>query len=108
MEFATLRSHAADMLSWARGNQETHAMNAAVAAISEVLQANSRVLRDPAPIVQTLLLGDSSVNIGIRPWVGVADFRAAMGEINTAVLETFRSRGIVLPFPQREVRLIDR
>ena len=82
-------------------------MNAAVAAISEVLQANSRVLRDPAPIVQTLLLGDSSVNIGIRPWVGVADYRAAMGEINTAVLETFRSRGIVLPFPQREVRLLE-
>jgi small conductance mechanosensitive channel len=82
-------------------------MNAAVAAISEVLQANARVLRDPAPIVQTLLLGDSSVNIGIRPWVSVTDYRVALGEINKAVLETFRSRGIVLPFPQREVRLIE-
>jgi small conductance mechanosensitive channel len=82
-------------------------LNAAVAAIGAVLQANSRVLREPAPIVQTLLLGDSAVNIGIRPWVGVGDYRAALGEINQAVLETFRSRGIVLPFPQREVRLID-
>jgi small conductance mechanosensitive channel len=81
-------------------------MNDAVAAISEVLQANSRVLRDPAPVVQTVLLGDSSVSIGIRPWVGVTDYRAAMGEINKAVLEMFRSRGIVMPFPQREVRLI--
>src|ERR1700733_4942876 len=53
-------------------------MNAAVAAIGIVLEANPRVLRDPAPIVQTVLLGDSSVNIGIRPWVGVTDFRAAM------------------------------
>ncbi len=82
-------------------------MNAAVGAISEVLQANARVLRDPAPIVQTLLLGDSSVNIGIRPWVSVTDYRVAMGEINKAVLETFRSRGIVMPFPQREVRLLE-
>jgi small conductance mechanosensitive channel len=82
-------------------------MNAAVGAIDEVLQANARVLRDPAPIVQTLLLGDSSVSIGIRPWVSVTDYRAAMGEINKAVLETFRSRGIVMPFPQREVRLIE-
>ena len=81
-------------------------MTAAFAAIAEILQANPRVLRDPGPIVQTLLLGDSSVNIGIRPWVNVSDYRAALGEINTAVLETFRARGIVLPFPQREVRMI--
>jgi small conductance mechanosensitive channel len=81
-------------------------MNDAVAAISEVLQANPRVLREPAPMVQTLLLGNSSVNIGIRPWVSVTDYRTAMGEINQAVLEMFRSRGIVMPFPQREVRLI--
>jgi small conductance mechanosensitive channel len=81
-------------------------INSAIAAIGEVLQANSRVLRDPAPVVQTLLLGDSSVTIGIRPWVGVTDYRGAMGEINTAVLEAFRSRGIVIPFPQREVRLV--
>jgi small conductance mechanosensitive channel len=81
-------------------------MTAAFAAIAEILQANSRVLRDPGPIVQTLLLGDSSVNIGIRPWVSVSDYRAALGEINTAVLETFRARGIEIPFPQREVRVL--
>jgi small conductance mechanosensitive channel len=83
-------------------------MTAAFAAIAEILQANPRVLRDPGPIVQTLLLGDSSVNIGIRPWVAVSDYRAALGEINTAVLETFRARGIVLPFPQREVRVLEK
>jgi small conductance mechanosensitive channel len=83
-------------------------MTAAFAAIAEILQANPRVLRDPGPVVQTLLLGDSSVNIGIRPWVNVADYRAALGEINTAVLETFRERGISIPFPQREVRVLER
>jgi small conductance mechanosensitive channel len=81
-------------------------INSAVAAISAVLQGNSRVLRDPAPLVQAVLLGDSSVTIGIRPWVGVADYRAAVGEINEAVLKLFRSQGIVIPFPQREVRLV--
>jgi small conductance mechanosensitive channel len=82
-------------------------MTAAFAAIAEILHANPRVLRDPGPIVQTLLLGDSSVNIGIRPWVSVSDYRAALGEINTAVLETFRARGIEIPFPQREVRVLE-
>jgi small conductance mechanosensitive channel len=81
-------------------------INGAVGAIGEVLQANTRVLREPAPIVQAVLLGDSSVNIAIRPWVGVADYRAAVGEINEAVLKMFRSRGIGIPFPQREVRLV--
>jgi small conductance mechanosensitive channel len=83
-------------------------MSEAFAAIGAILQANSRVLRDPAPVVQTLLLGDSSVSIGIKPWVSVAEYRTALGEINTAVLETFRNRGIAMPFPQREVRLIDK
>jgi len=81
-------------------------MTVAFATIAEILQANPRVLRDPGPVVQTLLLGDSAVNIGIRPWVSVNDYRAALGEINTAVLETFRARGIVIPFPQREVRVL--
>jgi small conductance mechanosensitive channel len=81
-------------------------INSAVAAIGELLQANSRVLREPTPVVQPVLLGDSSVSIGIRPWVGVADYRAAVGEINEAVLKMFRNRGIVIPFPQREVRLV--
>jgi small conductance mechanosensitive channel len=83
-------------------------INSAMAAIGEVLKTNSRVLRDPAPVVQPVSLGDSSVSIGIRPWVDVADYRAAVGEINEAVLSMFRNRGIVIPFPQREVRLVDR
>ncbi|MDB6104995.1 MAG: MscS Mechanosensitive ion channel:Conserved helix [Gammaproteobacteria bacterium] len=81
-------------------------INSTVAAIGELLQANSRVLREPTPVVQPVLLGDSSVSIGIRPWVGVADYRAAVGEINESVLKMFRNRGIVIPFPQREVRLV--
>lgn len=81
-------------------------IDGALAAIGEVLQANPRVLKDPAPVVQPILLGDSSVSIGVRPWVLVADFVPAAGEINQAVLETLRARGIVMPFPQREVRLI--
>jgi small conductance mechanosensitive channel len=81
-------------------------INSAVAAIGDVLRANSRVLQDPAPVIQPVSLGESSVSIGIRPWVGVADYRAALGEINEAVLKMFRNRGIVIPFPQREVRLV--
>jgi small conductance mechanosensitive channel len=81
-------------------------INGALAAIGEALRANSRVLQEPAPLVQTILLGESSVSIGVRPWVHVQDYGPATGEITRAVLESLRERGIVIPCPQREVRLI--
>jgi small conductance mechanosensitive channel len=78
----------------------------AIGAIGVILQANPRVLKDPAPVVQTIHLGDWSVGIGVRPWVHVEDFVPAAGEINRAMLEALRGRGIVMPVPQSEVRLI--
>ncbi len=81
-------------------------LSAALALVEEVLRNNSRILTDPAPIVRTMELGDWSVTIGVKPWVKVQDYGPATGEVNRAILELFRSRGIVMPVPQREVRLI--
>lgn len=83
-------------------------IGAALASIEAVLKANPRILREPAPQVQVAALADSSVNIAIRPWVNVADFGPAGGEITRAVLDALRSAGVAIPFPQREVRLINR
>ena len=81
-------------------------LNQALAAIHEVLQSNPRVLKEPTPVIQVVMLADSSVTIGVKPWVNVPDYPAATGEINKAIVETFRAREIVIPFPQREVRLL--
>lgn len=74
--------------------------------IREVLGANPRVLRDPEAVVQPIQFGDSSVGIAVRPWVLVQDQVSASGEIYAALLEALRARGVVMPVPQREVRLI--
>ena len=81
-------------------------LGAALAALRESLEANPRVIKDPAPVIQTIRLADSSVNISVRPWVPVLDFGAATSEINQSILDTFRSRGIVIPYPRRDVRLV--
>lgn len=81
-------------------------LNQALSTIDEVLHANPRVLKDPAPAIQVVLLADSSVHIGVKPWVKLPDYAAATGEINKAIVETFRGRDIVIPLPQREVRLL--
>lgn len=81
-------------------------VNAALRVIDEVLRANSRVLPDPVPVVGVKRLADFRVAIGINPWVQVPDYVAAGNEINQAVLETFRARGIAIPLPQQEVRML--
>jgi small conductance mechanosensitive channel len=81
-------------------------LTAALGLIEEVLRNNSRVLSDPTPVVRTMALGDWSVTIGVKPWVSVQDFGAATSEINRAILDIFRNRGVVMPVPQREIRVV--
>jgi small-conductance mechanosensitive channel len=42
----------------------------------------------------------------VAPWVRASDYGAASAEINQAILEAFRARDIVIPAPQREVRVL--
>jgi len=78
----------------------------AIATLEEPLRANPRVLQEPSPVLRVSPLADSSVNIDVRPWVAVADYGAAGGELNRSILESFRRQGISIPFPQREVRVL--
>jgi len=82
-------------------------LNAALAAVNDVLKQNQRVLKVPAPIVVVSLLADSSIQIAVKPWVNVPDYVPAGGEVNKAIVEEFRSRNVSIPFPQREVRLLN-
>jgi small conductance mechanosensitive channel len=78
----------------------------ALATIDEILRANPRVLHDPVPVVGVQQLADSAVTLCVSPWVAVPDYVAASGEINKAILETFRAKDIAIPFPQHEVRML--
>ena len=81
-------------------------LEVAFAILREVLGANPRVLADPAPQISAAALGDSAVLLSLQPWVRVSDYGAAGGELTRAVLEAFRERGINMPVPQREVRML--
>jgi small conductance mechanosensitive channel len=81
-------------------------LNQALTLIQEVLRDNARVLHDLAPVIGVRQLADSSINIAVKPWVGVQDYSPAGAEINKTLLEAFREHGIVVPYPQREVRLL--
>ena len=79
----------------------------ALQVIDEILASNPRVMRDPAPVVRVTALADFSVNIAVRPWAQVIEAGITSSELNRAILERFRATGIQIPFPQREVKLLD-
>ncbi len=81
-------------------------LNAALAAVNDVLNQNPRVLQEPAPVVRVSMLADSAINIAVKPWVPVPDYGQVEGEVAKSIVEEFRKRNISIPFPQCEVRLL--
>jgi small conductance mechanosensitive channel len=81
-------------------------MDKALAVINEVLQGNPLILKDPLPVITVSALEPSWISIAVKPWTSVPDYIPAKSEINKAIVETFRSRNIVIPFSQHEVRIL--
>jgi small conductance mechanosensitive channel len=82
-------------------------LNEAITAVQSVLLANERCLKEPAPVIRVAATADSSINIAVKPWVNVPDYGKVIGEVNKGIVEEFRRRKISIPFPQREIRMLD-
>jgi small conductance mechanosensitive channel len=78
-----------------------------LAVAKEIVAANSRALKEPAPVIGISELADSSVTLSIQPWVTVVDMVGARAELYKAIVERFRASKIDIPFPLREVRLLN-
>ena len=77
----------------------------AKAVLKRILAEHELVLDDPAPIVELASLGDSSVNIHVRPWVKAPDYWRVHFDVTEAIKMEFDREGISIPFPQRDVHL---
>jgi small conductance mechanosensitive channel len=75
--------------------------------ISQILKANPRVMKEMEPVVGIANLASSSIDIAVKPWVTVADFGPAGGEIYRAIVAEFQQRKIEIPFRQIDVRLLN-
>ncbi len=78
-------------------------VNAVREAVMDIANADSRILKDPAPFVELGALADSSVNFTVRLWVKTADYWGVWFNMNRKVYEEFNKRGIGFPFPQIQV-----
>lgn len=80
-------------------------MAKAINITMDVLKKNKYVLKDPAPNVAIANLGDSSVDLLVRPWVNTNDYWNAKWEITQQIKDAFDKNKISIPFPQRDIHL---
>lgn len=83
-------------------------LDEAMAVMTEAARAQTRVLTDPPPQAFLTAFADSGINLELGIWIadpqqGTLPVRSA---INLAIWREFQRRGIEIPYPQREVRLL--
>ncbi|MDD6209751.1 MAG: mechanosensitive ion channel [Bacteroidales bacterium] len=92
-------------VEWVIGVEYGQDYDAAKSVIIDLLNADQRVLRDPAYMVALKELADSSVNIVIRAWVLPSEYWNVFFDMNEKIYKTFNEKGIGFPFPQLDVHL---
>ncbi len=71
--------------------------------LTEMAEADSRVLKEPAPFIAVKELADSSVNLLVRIWCKKEDYWNINFDWQNDVKLRFDKEGLTFPFPQREV-----
>ena len=74
--------------------------------LEEIVKSNELVLDDPEPVIRLHALGESSVDFIVRPWAMTRDYWTVYWAVTRAVKQRFDAEGISIPFPQRDVHLI--
>ena len=81
----------------------------AMALMVEAARTQARVLAEPPPKAFLARFADSGIDLELGYWVAdpVAGVLGTQSDINLAIWRAFRREGIEIPYPQREVRLLN-
>ncbi len=71
--------------------------------IESLIEADTRILKDPAPLIALKALSASSVDIVVRAWAKSEDYWNVYFDMNKNIYDTFNRAGIGFPFPQLTV-----
>ena len=80
----------------------------AMALIKAAANAHKRVLEDPPVDVQVKGFGESGIDLNLAFWIPDPEEGSAglQSEIYLEIWRQFKLKGVVIPYPQREVRLL--
>jgi small-conductance mechanosensitive channel len=84
-------------------------LDTAMQIMLEAAKGSSHVIADPAPSVNLLEFADNGLLLELSAWIDdvEASQTALRSEINLAIWREFQRAGIEIPFPQREVRIVN-
>jgi small-conductance mechanosensitive channel len=84
-------------------------LEAAMQILTDAAAVQSRVLTDPPPVVNLLEFADNGISLELQVWIGDPELSQAnlRSDINLTIWREFQRAGIEIPFPQREVRLVN-
>ena len=92
-------------VDWSVGISYGDDVDVARKAVLAMLAADSRILKDPEPVVWVAALADSSVNLTIRAWVKNSDYWNVFFEHNEEFYKELPKHGLSFPFPQMDVHV---
>jgi small-conductance mechanosensitive channel len=74
----------------------------------EVARRHARVLKEPGPVAMLTGFGDNGLNLELGFWIGDPEegTGGVRSDIALALLGAFQERGVEIPFPQRDVRIL--
>lgn len=73
--------------------------------LESIVSSIPYVLADPKPAFMVLNLGESSIDIAVRPWVKTGDYWLVRAEMLQMIKEEFDKQGISIPYPQRDIHI---
>ena len=83
-------------------------LDLAMQIMTDVAKRHARVLGDPAPVVLIKAFADNGIDLELVVWVedpeqGKTNLRS---DIYYGIWQEFKAQGVVIPYPQREVRWV--
>ena len=73
--------------------------------LEQVCVEDERVLKNPAPAILVVALGESSINVAVRLWVKTSEYWDVFFDRQEAIKKRFDVEGITMPFRQQDVHL---
>jgi len=78
----------------------------AIVVIRDAIARVEGIATEPVPQIGIAAFGDSSINIDYRVWVPTTRYFELLHKVNMHIFKDLRDNGIVIPFPQREIRVL--
>jgi len=95
------------VVEWIFGISYSNKVEKVRQIILEEIFTDSRVIHELEPYINLSAFGESSVNIKVRALVKQEDYWTFFFEMNEKIKMRFEREGIEIPFPQREIRIVN-